>query len=116
MFRNRVVMTSGYSNLPHRNTKTTLACDLSGLFVTGINVAHDSGPRIVDQHARYLFGGEIGAVDNEHLPLCIERPMPTPPRWCNDTQVAPLAVFNNAFNNGQSAIASLPSSIASVSR
>jgi hypothetical protein len=32
------------------------------------------------------------------------------------TQVAPLAVLSSAFNNGQSAIASLPSIIASVSR
>ena len=42
--------------------------------------------------------------------------MPTPPPWWNDTQVAPLAVFSSAFSIGQSATASEPSVIASVSR
>ena len=42
--------------------------------------------------------------------------MPTPPPWCIDTQVAPLAVFTRAFSNGQSATASEPSLMASVSR
>ena len=42
--------------------------------------------------------------------------MPTPPPWCSDTQVAPLAVFSSALSNGQSETASEPSSIASVSR
>ena len=41
--------------------------------------------------------------------------MPTPPPWCKDTQVAPLAVLTKAFKIGQSAIASDPSFIASVS-
>ncbi len=42
--------------------------------------------------------------------------MPTPPPWCSDTQVAPLAVFSSAFSSGQSDTASEPSFIASVSR
>ena len=42
--------------------------------------------------------------------------MPTPPPWWNDTQVAPLAMFSSALRIGQSAIASVPSCIASVSR
>ena len=42
--------------------------------------------------------------------------MPTPPPWWIDTHVAPLAVFSNAFSSGQSATASEPSCIASVSR
>jgi hypothetical protein len=42
--------------------------------------------------------------------------MPTPPPWCSDTQVAPLAVFSSAFSSGQSETASEPSRIASVSR
>ena len=42
--------------------------------------------------------------------------MPTPPPWWNDTQVAPDAVLTSAFRIAQSAIASEPSSIASVSR
>ena len=42
--------------------------------------------------------------------------MPTPPPWCTDTHVAPAAVLSSAFRIGQSAIASEPSRIASVSR
>jgi hypothetical protein len=42
--------------------------------------------------------------------------MPTPPPWWTDTQVAPLDVLSSALRIGQSAIASLPSRIASVSR
>jgi hypothetical protein len=60
-------MTSGYSNLPHRNAKAALACDFFGSFVTRIDVTHDTRTRIVHQHARYLFGGETGAVNDEHL-------------------------------------------------
>ena len=42
--------------------------------------------------------------------------MPTPPPWWTLTQVAPAATLSSAFRIGQSAIASEPSSIASVSR
>ena len=42
--------------------------------------------------------------------------MPTPPPWCTDTHDAPDAVDSSAFRIGQSAIASEPSSMASVSR
>ena len=42
--------------------------------------------------------------------------MPTPPPWWIETHVAPAAVFTRALRSGQSATASEPSSIASVSR
>ena len=42
--------------------------------------------------------------------------MPTPPPWWIDTHVAPAAVLSSALSSGQSAIASEPSRIASVSR
>jgi hypothetical protein len=42
--------------------------------------------------------------------------MPTPPPWWIDTHVAPDAVLTSALSSGQSAIASEPSAIASVSR
>ena len=42
--------------------------------------------------------------------------MPTPPPWWKETQVAPEAVLTSALRIAQSAIASEPSSIASVSR
>jgi len=50
------------------------------------------------------------------MPAWIERPMPTPPPWCTLTHDAPLEVLTRALRMGQSAIASEPSSIASVSR
>ena len=42
--------------------------------------------------------------------------MPTPPPWWMETQWAPAAVFTSALSIGQSAMASEPSAIASVSR
>ncbi len=42
--------------------------------------------------------------------------MPTPPPLCTATRSAPAAVFTSAFRMGQSAIASLPSRMPSVSR
>ena len=53
---------------------------------------------------------------NATMPAWMLRPMPTPPPWWMLTQVAPLEVLTNAFSNGQSAIASDPSIIDSVSR
>jgi len=50
------------------------------------------------------------------IPLWIELPMPTPPPWWTLTHVAPAAVLSSALRIGQSAMASEPSSIASVSR
>ncbi len=49
-------------------------------------------------------------------PEWIERPMPTPPPWCSATQAAPEETFSIAFRSGQSAIASEPSRMPSVSR
>jgi hypothetical protein len=46
----------------------------------------------------------------------MDRPMPTPPPWWIDTQVAPEAVLTRALSGGQSAIASEPSAMPSVSR
>ena len=42
--------------------------------------------------------------------------MPTPPPWWIDTHDAPEAVLTRALSSGQSATASEPSAIASVSR
>src|SRR5918911_1095739 len=42
-------------------------------------------------------------------------PMPTPPPWWTETQLAPEAVLSRALRIGQSAMASLPSRMASVS-
>ena len=42
--------------------------------------------------------------------------MPTPPPWWTETQVAPPTALSSAFRIGQSATASEPSFMASVSR
>ena len=49
-------------------------------------------------------------------PAWSDLPMPTPPPWWNETQLAPVAVLTSALRIGQSATASDPSLIASVSR
>ena len=48
-------------------------------------------------------------------PAWMEYPIPTPPPWCTDTQDAPETAFRRAFRMGQSAMASEPSFIPSVS-
>ena len=50
------------------------------------------------------------------MPAWIEYPIPTPPPWCTLTQCAPAAVLTSAFRIGQSAMASEPSFMPSVSR
>src|ERR1019366_6726370 len=49
-------------------------------------------------------------------PAWIDLPMPTPPPWWMETHEAPEEAFTSAFSKGQSAMASEPSAIASVSR
>src|SRR6266545_3606917 len=46
----------------------------------------------------------------------MDLPIPTPPPWWTLTHVAPAAVLRSALRMGQSAMASEPSCIASVSR
>ena len=66
---------------------------------------------------RSIFWAASSVPSATHTwPACSERPMPTPPPWWNDTQVAPDAVLTSALRIAQSAMASEPSSIASVSR
>ena len=49
-------------------------------------------------------------------PAWMERPIPTPPPWWIETHEAPEAVLSSAFKSGQSAMASEPSRMPSVSR
>ena len=66
---------------------------------------------------RSIFWAASSVPSATHTcPAWIERPMPTPPPWWIDTQVAPEAVLTRALSSGQSAIASEPSSMPSVSR
>ena len=87
-----------------------------GVLVAGVGVAHDAGRRVVPQHARDPSRRFRRAVATTTMPACCEKPMPTPPPWWNDTQVAPEAQLSSALSSGQSDTASEPSFIASVSR
>ena len=49
-------------------------------------------------------------------PAWIDLPIPTPPPWWIETHDAPHAVLTSALSSGQSATASVPSAIDSVSR
>ena len=49
-------------------------------------------------------------------PAWMDRPMPTPPPWCTLTHDAPEDVLTSALRMGQSAMASEPSAMPSVSR
>ena len=49
-------------------------------------------------------------------PAWIESPIPTPPPWWMETHEAPQATLTIALSSGQSATASEPSAIDSVSR
>ena len=84
--------------------------------VAGVGVAHDAGGGVVPEDAGEAGVGFRGAVATMTMPACWEKPMPTPPPWWSETQVAPLAQFRSAFRSGQSETASEPSAIASVSR
>lgn len=90
--------------------------DLVGACVTRVHVPQHTGARVVGEHPLDLGGGERGASATVTCPACSDRPIPTPPPWWMETQLAPLAVLTNALSSGQSAIASDPSAIASVSR
>ena len=52
----------------------------------------------------------------ETWPAWMERPIPTPPPWWMETHVAPEDAAVSALSSGQSAIASEPSFMDSVSR
>ncbi len=72
--------------------------------------------RVVGEHPLELRRREGEPSATHTWPACSDRPMPTPPPWWKDTHVAPDAVEVSAFRTGQSAIASEPSAIDSVSR
>lgn len=77
----------------------------------------DAHAGVVGEDAADLLAGfSFVPSATETWPAWMERPMPTPPPWWMETQEAPEATFTMAFRSGQSAIASEPSSMASVSR
>ena len=72
------------------------------------------GSAVSTRRSRSSASAEPSATTT--IPAWIELPIPTPPPWWTLTQVAPAATLSNALRIGQSAIASEPSAIASVSR
>ena len=93
------------SRLGHRDPDVAFRRDLLGRLVTRVDVAEDPHDGIVRQDALGLPPRELGSIDHDDLTR-MDRP----------THEAPLAVLTSAFSSGQSAIASEPSSMASVSR
>ena len=68
------------------------------------------------QHPLELLAASSVPSATQTMPAWIERPIPTPPPSWMLTHDAPAAVFTSALSSGQSAIASDPSAIDSVSR
>ena len=64
---------------------------LEGAVVAGVGVADHARAGVVGQQPLQLPGGQFGTVGDPDLPAWRERPMPTPPPWWMDTQVAPEA-------------------------
>ncbi len=105
------------SGLLHRDADPALLRDLVGAVVARVDVPDDAHARVVRQDARELLRREVGAVGERDLAgVDASDRSPTPPPWWIDTQQAPEAVLTSALSSGQSAIASEPSAIASVSR
>jgi hypothetical protein len=94
-----------------------LACAIERDVVAGIGMTPDTGSRIVPQHPlEPRAAASVPCRRTMTMPECCEKPMPTPPPWCIDTQVAPDAVLTSALSSGQSLTASEPSFMDSVSR
>ena len=70
---------------------------------------------LVSTRASFCAASRVPSA-NDTWPAWMDRPMPTPPPWWIETQLAPDAVLIMALSSGQSAIASEPSAMASVSR
>src|SRR5229473_60491 len=102
-----------------------------GVRVPELGIGRDRpDPAVLDQHGgvlQHLHLGELAPAASRRpdaaepsarltWPACNELPIPTPPPSWNDTHAAPDAVLSSALRMGQSAIASEPSRIASVSR
>ena len=85
-------------------------------FVARVGVAYHSQPRIVIQHAGNLARCHLGTVGHRHLTRVQTESHAHAAAVVEAHPVAPEAVFSSAFRIGQSATASLPSSIFSVSR
>src|SRR5699024_156784 len=126
----------------HRDPHAPLGGDVGRSRVAGVDVADHARRRVVGQQPLELAGGQLGAVGHTDRPAVarpadpppppgaarrgpsaiptwpagIGRPMPTPPPWWIEAQVAPELVAVRALSSGQSAIASEPSSMDSVSR
>ena len=80
---------------------------MAALAARQLFVELDAAPRLLEH---------VDDRVTQTMPAWIERPIPTPPPSWMLTQAAPEAVLTSALSRGQSAIASDPSSIDSVSR
>ena len=106
----------GTSSLLHRDADAALHGHLLRLLVSGVHMPDHAHAGVVGQHPFQFLPGQWRAVRDTDLPGVDGPAMPTPPPWWMLTQDAPDAVLTRALSSGQSAIASEPSAMPSVSR
>jgi hypothetical protein len=87
-----------------------------GGVVARVGVADDAHAGVDREHALEARAAASVPSATMTMPACSELPMPTPPPWWKLTHDAPPAQFASALRIAQSAIASEPSFMASVSR
>ena len=103
--------------IPHRDADAAVGGHLDGAVVAGVGVADHARAGVVGEHPLQLLGGQVGAVgQGDHARRGSSGRCRRRRRGGCDTQVAPDDVLTSALSSGQSAMASEPSSIASVSR
>ena len=74
-------------------------CRLNGLRIAGVGMADNAHARVGGQHAFHAarrFGLPSATMT---MPACWLKPMPTPPPWWKETQVAPPTALISALSN-----------------
>ncbi len=85
------------SDLPHRDVQTALPSDFLGALVARVDVPHDAVPGSFTRTRAIFSAASSVPSATTTWPAWMERPMPTPPPWWIETQVAPDAVLSRAF-------------------
>ena len=93
----------------HRDPQPVIAGRRHREVIAGVDVTNDSHAGVGLQGPLEALGGQSVPSATHTWPAWIDLPMPTPPPWWIETQLAPQAVLISALSNGQSATASEPS-------
>ena len=100
----------------HRDLDSLLLGEVLGFVVAGVHVAGDADAGIVGQHALDALRHVVGAVGDGDLSGVLRVADAYASAVVDRNPRAPLAVLSSALSSGQSAMASLPSFMDSVSR